>query len=210
MIQKFYPIFFSQFWKNRLVKITALISVAGLILSTWANLAVADDSLLSPLVPDDENSAVTEHLTPQEKIDLLIDNAMKKGLIAGGVVLIGNSQKNLFEKAYGRVAPDTKSRQTTIDTIYDLASLTKVIATTPAILKLVEEKKISLTDPVEKWFPEFVGKDKKELLVKHLLTHTSGLHDVSLSSGDPMKSAIEKAADQKLSEAPGDHFKYAD
>jgi CubicO group peptidase (beta-lactamase class C family) len=144
------------------------------------------------------------------RIDLLLNNAISHGLIAGGVVLVGDRNGTLFERAYGKTSTDPDARPMAIDTIFDLASLTKVIATTPAILKLAEERKISLVDPVVRWFPEFSGKDKSDLLVMNLLTHTSGLDDVPLAEASPLKSAIEKAAAQKLKGEIGNRFKYAD
>jgi CubicO group peptidase (beta-lactamase class C family) len=145
-----------------------------------------------------------------ERIDQLMAGAMGKGLIAGGVVLIGNRDRILFEKPYGRVSSDPHSPLVTNDTIFDLASLTKVVATTPAIMKLAEERKLSLVDPLSRWFPEFVGKGKDEVLVVNLLTHTSGLDDFGLSSLAPMQSAVEGAAGQKLKGEVGSRFRYAD
>jgi CubicO group peptidase (beta-lactamase class C family) len=144
------------------------------------------------------------------RIDALVNEAISRKLIAGGVVLVGSRDKVLFERAYGRVSPLPEARFMTPDTIFDLASLTKVIATTPAILKLAEEGRLSLLDPVVKWFPEFAGHGKDAILVLNLLTHTSGLDDIPLSSDAPMKSAIEGAAAQKLKGEIGNRFKYAD
>jgi CubicO group peptidase (beta-lactamase class C family) len=144
------------------------------------------------------------------RIDQLIENSIQKGLISGGVVLIGSSQRNLFEKGYGKVSPVPDARQMTVDTIFDLASLTKVVATTPSIMKLAEERKLSLVDPVKKWFPEFEGKGKEDLLILHLLTHTSALDDFSLASEKPLQSAIEGAASQSLKGEIGSRFHYAD
>ncbi|TWJ32693.1 serine hydrolase domain-containing protein [Geobacter argillaceus] len=145
-----------------------------------------------------------------ERIDQLMAGAMGKGLIAGGVVLIGNQDRILFEKPYGRVSSDPHSPPVTNDTLFDLASLTKVVATTPAIMKLAEERKLSLVDPLSRWFPEFVGKGKDEVLVVNLLTHTSGLDDFGLSSLAPMQSAVEGAAEQRLKGEVGSRFHYAD
>lgn len=139
-----------------------------------------------------------------------MEGAIRKGLIAGGVVLVGGAQQTHFVKGYGRVAATADARPMTVDTIFDLASLTKVIATTPAILKLAEEGKLSLIDPVRKWFPEFDTKGKDELLILHLLTHTSGLNDFSLDPANPLASAVAGAAGQKLSGELGSRFHYAD
>lgn len=144
------------------------------------------------------------------KIDELVEGAISDGLIAGGVVLIGNHAKVLFEKAYGKVSNAPDARAMTAETIFDIASLTKVIATTPAVLKLMEEGKLSLVDPVEKWYPEFYGHMKDDLLMANLLTHTSGLDDFPLSSEDPIQSAVNGAATQKMKGSVWSRFKYAD
>lgn len=151
-----------------------------------------------------------QQISSSSRIDQLIENAIKKSLISGGVILIGNRDRVLFEKAYGRVSPDPDARLMTVDTIFDLASLTKVIATTPSILKLAEGGKLSLVDPVKKWLPEFEGKGKDELLLLHLLTHTSGFDDFSLSSDKAMQSAVDGAAGQTLKGEIGNRFHYAD
>ena len=139
-----------------------------------------------------------------------MESSIQKALISGGVILIGSRDRTLFEKAYGRVSPSPDARLMTLDTIFDLASLTKVIATTPAILKLAEGGKLSLVDPVKRWFPEFEGKGKDDLLVMHLLTHTSALDDFSLLTEKPMQSAVDGAAAQALHGDIGSRFHYAD
>lgn len=146
----------------------------------------------------------------RKEIDCLLERAMSHGLIAGGVVVIGNSRNTLFCRAYGRLSCAPDSRPVETDTLFDIASLTKVVATAPAVLKLVEEKRVSLVDPVSKWFPEFRGKGKDDLLVMHLLTHTSGLDDFSFSPVNPLQKAIEHVAAMKSVRKPGYHFKYAD
>ena len=138
-------------------------------------------------------------------VDLLLERAISQNLIAGGVVVIGNRDGIISTAARGQLSPTDGSPQLDERSVFDVASLTKVIATTPAVMKLVEEGRINLTDPVSQWFPEFAGID---LTVLHLLTHTSGLEDVSVSSENPMQSVINKAAAQMPS--PGTQFRYAD
>jgi CubicO group peptidase (beta-lactamase class C family) len=144
------------------------------------------------------------------RIDALLADAISHNLIAGGVVLVGSRDKVLFERAYGRVSGAPEARAMTPGTVFDIASLTKVIATTPAVLKLAEEGRLSLLDPALKWFPEFAGRGKDAILILNLLTHTSGLDDIALSSANPLASAIEGAAAQKLKGEVGSRFKYAD
>ena len=145
-----------------------------------------------------------------DRIDHLLQAAVSRGLIAGGVVLIGERQGVLFEKAYGNVSAEPGAKPMDLDTIFDLASLTKVVATTPAILKLAEERRLSLVDPISKWFPEFIGKGKDEIVVMNLLTHTSGLDDFPLSYLHPLQDAVQGAANQKSRGEVGSRFKYAD
>ncbi len=139
-----------------------------------------------------------------------MESAIRKGLISGGVVHVGSRDGLLFEKAYGRIAPEPTARPVTTDTIFDLASLTKVVATTTAVMKLAEEGKLSLVDPVRRWFPEMEGKGKDDLLVLNLLTHTSGLDDFSFDPAAPLQSAVTGAANQKLKGDLGSRFHYAD
>ena len=144
------------------------------------------------------------------QIDRLIEGAISRGVIAGGVVLIGNETENFFEHAYGKTSLTPDAAPMRPETIFDLASLTKVTATTPAILKLAEEGRLSLVDPVSRWLPEFAGKGKDELLILHLLTHTSGLDDFPLSDANPRQSAILGAAGERLKGEIGSRFHYAD
>lgn len=144
------------------------------------------------------------------RIDQLVGDAIDRGVVAGGVVLIGNHRDVLFERAYGRTSTLLDSVPMRTDTIFDLASLTKVIATTPSILKLAEEGRVSLVDPVVKWLPEFAGKGKDDLLILHLLTHTSGLDDFPLNDANPRQSAVAGAAAQRLKGEIGSRFRYAD
>ena len=147
---------------------------------------------------------------PTARIDRLLESAMTRGLIAGGVVLIGDREGVLFERAYGRASSGPDARPMTITTIFDIASLTKVVATTPAILQLAESHRLSLVDPIGKWFPEFAGKGKDDLLILNLLTHTSGLDDFPLTSVNPDQNALLGAAAEKSHGEVGNRFKYAD
>lgn len=151
-----------------------------------------------------------EELVNADSIDCIMSASMNAGLISGGVVVIGNSSGELFTRPYGRVSHSTNALPVTMDTIFDLASLTKVLATTPSLMKLVDEGKLDLRDPVTKWFPEFIGKGKDDLIILHLLTHTSGIDDFSLPANIPLQAAVEGAANQAPKVRPGARFRYAD
>ncbi len=143
-------------------------------------------------------------------IDYMLERAESQGLISGGVVLVGNSQGITYTAARGRIGFSAEAPALTERTLFDIASLTKVIATAPAIMKLLEEGRITLLDPLTRWFPEFEGTDREDVTILNLLTHTSGLNDVTISQVDPLKSTIHKAAVQKSGRLPGSRFLYAD
>jgi len=143
-------------------------------------------------------------------IDLLMDLAISDNLIAGGVVLIGNHAGILSSTARGRLSARPDAPPLDQQSIFDLASLTKVIATAPAVMKLLDEGRISLQDPLIRWFPEFRGSAHENVTIHNLLTHTSGLTDFAMSTEEAMKTAIQKAAAEKNQLQPGNSFKYAD
>jgi CubicO group peptidase (beta-lactamase class C family) len=161
-------------------------------------------------------SKVPAHVNASEKpaccreIDLLLQDAINSGLIAGGVVLVGDSRHVLIRRAYGKLSGSPDARLVEVDSLFDVASLTKVIATAPAVLKLVEEERISLADSVCRWFPEFSGKGKDDILVKHLLTHTSGIRDGGLTALDSLQRIIKRSSALEVKEKAGTRFHYAD
>ncbi len=140
-------------------------------------------------------------------LDSILQNAVRKKLISGAVVLIGNRSETLYTQAVGKAGFDKNSKPLEITTIFDIASLTKVFATTPAIIKLMDQGQLSLLDPVSKWFPEFEG---KEITILNLLTHTSGLHDSQLKADAPLESAIKRSSLYAGAVKPGTRFLYAD
>jgi len=110
-----------------------------------------------------------------DNIDRLIHRYMELKTFPGGVLLTGDDKEILIEKAYGYRAIFPEKEENSADTIYDLASLTKVIAIVPAVMRLLEEGEIRLWDTAERFLPEFSKEKKREVRIFHLLTHTSGL-----------------------------------
>ena len=110
-----------------------------------------------------------------KKIDTVISNAIQKKKLPGGVLWLERNNE-IYQKAYGRRATVPAHEAMSLDTIFDAASLTKVIATTPCILKLIEDSRISLDDKASRFLPELTGDpNKSRITIRHLLTHTSGL-----------------------------------
>jgi CubicO group peptidase (beta-lactamase class C family) len=147
----------------------------------------------------------------------LVDHVIEKGLDAGGypgaAVVIGRHGYAVMRKGYGRLSWNATAAPATPDnTIYDLASLTKVVATTTAIMILYDEGKIRLSDPVSKFIPEFRGGDKNLITIEHLLTHYSGLpagRQLWLLAKTPAQ-ARRLVIDARLQCKPGRCFNYSD
>ena len=108
-------------------------------------------------------------------IDSIAMEAISKKAIPGCVVAVLHKGKLLFEKAYGYTTYDS-SRAVSINTIYDLASVTKISATTVSVMKLYEQGKIDLKAPISTYLPWLTGTDKANLLVENLLLHQAGLN----------------------------------
>ncbi len=144
-------------------------------------------------------------------LDALIAQAIKEDQIPGAVLVVGCRGAVVHRKAYGCRALVPRREAMTVDTIFDAASLTKVVATTPAIMHLFEHGKVRLNDPVTKYLPEFQG-GKSDITVRSLLTHFSGLRpDVDL---EPVWSGYETGIKKALADVPagppGVRFVYSD
>ena len=108
-------------------------------------------------------------------IDAIVTDAITRHEMPGAVVLVGRGDATVWRKAYGNRALLPAGEPMTTDTLFDMASLTKVVATTPAVMALVEDGLIRLTDPVAAFIPEFAKYGKARITVRDLMTHTSGL-----------------------------------
>ena len=145
------------------------------------------------------------------RIDDLVRGAMAAKQTPGAVVVVGQGDRTLFEKAYGFRATVPAEEPMTLDTVFDLASLTKVVATTTAVMTLVEDGRIRLNDPVASHIPGFERYNKGSITIRHLLTHVSGLRpDVDLHPWTGYDTAIELAKDEVPTAAPGETFVYSD
>lgn len=150
---------------------------------------------------------------PQDlsQLDSTIQQAVDTDLIPGAVLVIGHDGRVVYRRAYGWRALVPHRETMTLDTIFDAASLTKVVATTPSVMKLFEEGKLRIDDPVTKYLPEFQG-GKSPITVRLLMTHFSGMPpDLELEprwSG--YQTGIARALATKPIAPPGAHFMYSD
>ncbi len=135
------------------------------------------------------------------------------GVYPGAVVVIGRSDTVLLARGYGHLTWSASSPVPDPDsTLFDLASLTKVVATTPAAMRLVEAGRLQLREPVQRYLPEFTGQGKQDVTIAHLLYHTSGLraylplHQRSADSAGASRLVLE----EPLRWPPGTRTEYSD
>jgi uncharacterized protein YbbC (DUF1343 family)/CubicO group peptidase (beta-lactamase class C family) len=145
------------------------------------------------------------------RIDDLVREAMTARLTPGAVVVVGRGDQTVYEKAFGFRATVPAEEPMTMDTVFDVASLTKVVATTTAVMTLVDEGRLRLNDTVASRIPGFERYGKGGITIRHLMTHVSGLRpDVDLHPWSGYDAAIELAKDEVPTAAPGETFVYSD
>jgi len=145
-------------------------------------------------------------------IDFVVQQGLERDSMPGAVVLVGYQGKVVFLKAYGDRQVKPEEVAMTTDTVFDLASLTKPIATATSIMQLIEQGKVQLSDPVAKYIPEFAANGKQDITVYQLLTHQGGLiPDNSIKDyQDGPEKAMQRIYDLKLYYEPGTRFAYTD
>ncbi len=146
------------------------------------------------------------------RIRSLIEAAMASKAFPGAVVGIAWPSGIEEVGAFGRLTYAEEARPVTADTLYDLASLTKVVATTSVVMKLVEEGKLDLAQNVSSILPAFGGGDKGRITVEHLLTHASGLpvHAPFYRDWRGREGLVERIAELSLCDEPGVRSAYSD
>ncbi len=168
--------------------------------------------------------------TPQEKswtalaetLDAVVPACLLDGNISGAVIRVGRKVGDGYEewsKAYGYLCFEPEPVPMPQDAIFDLASMTKPLATGAALAILIDEGKVSLDDPVSRYLPEFAEADKANVTVRHLVTHMSGLppyvgageqKPIKDEHGFPCRDAIRKyIRERKLSREPGQAVVYS-
>jgi len=154
--------------------------------------------------------------TRLSQIDGVVQEEIQAGHFPGAVVLVGRGETVLYHRAFGLAVSEPTQEPMREDTIFDLASLTKPLATATAVLILVDRGKLDPNDYVRDYLPAFACAGKEDVQLKHLLTHTSGLpaytdaNDLKTRYGSPCPDkVIEKICSLKAQSAPGAQFRYS-
>jgi CubicO group peptidase (beta-lactamase class C family) len=162
-----------------------------------------------------------------ERVDRVVGRAIEKGELPGAVILATQGEPLCYQGIFGAAALVPARRETRLDTVYDLASLTKVLATTSAVMLLVHEGKLRLDQPVVDLIPEFAAHGKEKVTLRHLLTHSSGLRpwrafyedlrerehrrgERILGTEDARRSIVRRIYQSVLIHEPGEAAVYGD
>jgi uncharacterized protein YbbC (DUF1343 family) len=151
-----------------------LLGVAACCTMCHRNPRTAPVVAKAALAPSPE-AAAERPLLPEEAIDAAVAEAIANQSLPGAVIVVGRHDRVIFRKAYGfrQVEPDRHPM--TLDTVFDLASLTKPIATATSIMVLAERGAVGLDDPLVKYVPECDNRGKGAITLRHLLLHVAGL-----------------------------------
>jgi uncharacterized protein YbbC (DUF1343 family)/CubicO group peptidase (beta-lactamase class C family) len=180
-------------------------------LAVPALLAVASVSARAAL-PEAPPASLGFDAERLKRIDAAIDGAIERKEVPGAVVLIGRRGKIAYVRAAGRRAIEPGLEPMTRDTVFDMASLTKPIATASSMMVLVEEGKVRLGDRLARSMPEFANKGKGAITIEQLLRHRAGLiPDNPLADfKDGPETAWKRIAELSLVSRPGERFSYSD
>ena len=186
------------------LRIACLLGLPGLAAGCGAPVAERPADRAAEPVPIDSRRLA--------RIDTAVEAAISDGDLPGAVVLVWSQGRTAYLKAFGRRAVEPESEPMTVDTIFDLASLTKVVATTTAVMMLVEEGRVRLRAPVADYLPGFEQHGKERITVGQLLAHVSGLRpDLDLEQQfDGRETALERTYEERPVAAPGGRFVYSD
>jgi len=173
-----------------------------LIVFLWCDLVAAEQ----PLVPLNREPA--RYAT----IEDLVQEALDAGDMAGAVVVVASKDEVLYSAAFGNRQVEPTVEAMTLDTVFDLASLTKPIATATSIMILADQDKIKVEETLQKYLPEFCSEGKENITIEQLLLHTSGLiPDNSLKDYESgPEAAWKNICSLTLRSEPGEKFAYSD
>ena len=157
----------------------------------------------------------SESMVPQAALDsaeAIVDREVRRGAFPGAALAVGQRDRSLLEVGIGRIGWTGRAGLVDAEaTMYDLASLTKVVATTAAVMALVDDGRMRLDDPVRRYLPAFSGKGRDQVTIRHLLTHTSGLpagaRIVGTTPGERLRAWIANAP---VYDKPGTKVVYSD
>ncbi|MBD3673422.1 MAG: beta-lactamase family protein [Planctomycetaceae bacterium] len=156
--------------------------------------------------------------SPFASVEQVLQHAVTEKAFPGCAAAVGTADRVLWSAGFGNLSLQ-KTSQVTTATLYDLASLTKVVGTTSVAVRLIAQSKLNLDDPLVEWIPEFVeqtpnetAKSRGQITVRHLLTHTSGLPAWKpiYQTANSYRETIDLICKTELERTPGENYRYSD
>jgi uncharacterized protein YbbC (DUF1343 family)/CubicO group peptidase (beta-lactamase class C family) len=184
------------------------------MLHALALLAVTSAAPRVAAVPAAPPGAVGMSTERLNRIDEAVNSAIERKECPGAVVVVGRKGRVVFRRAYGNRAVQPAAEKMTLDTVFDMASLTKIVATATSVMTLIESGKLRLADRVVTHLPDFGagGGERERVTIEQLLTHRAGLvpdDPMELYLGTPSEIFARKYQ-RPLAQAPGSRFVYSD
>lgn len=197
-------------------------SISLLLVAASLHAASGTDSTRGPM-PAENGRSASHQLTAASDVgmsataliraEVEVWNDLERGAYPGAALAVGRGSRVVLEEGFGAVGRGA-GENGDVDpdrTVYDLASLTKVVGTTTAVMLLLEDGKMRLDDPVAAYLPDFSGGGRERVTIRHLLTHTSGLPDgIDVPSGLSPEQALRYVLATPLRSAPGMRVEYSD
>jgi len=170
--------------------------------------------LFSILLISTQSTAQVEFPNPRylDSLGVYLNQAIGDSAFPGCAISVGYNSKLIFEQSFGNFTYDSNSQKVEVNSIYDLASVTKVIATTTTAMVLYDQGRLGLDQKVVEIVPEFQGENKENVTIRHLLTHTSGLPGwvrfyLDLEGKERI---VREICDIELINEPGTTYVYSD
>jgi CubicO group peptidase (beta-lactamase class C family) len=199
-------------------------SISLLLVAASLSAAPGIDSTRAPSGPPGETARGASHeLTAAASVGMSatalihaeeeVWSDLQRGAFPGAALAIGRGSRVVLEEGFGTVGrgPGESEAVDPDRTVYDLASLTKVVGTTTAVMLLVEDGRMRLDDAVFAYLPEFNGGGRERVTIRHLLTHTSGLPEgIDVPSGLSPEQALRYVLATPLRSTPGMRVEYSD
>jgi uncharacterized protein YbbC (DUF1343 family)/CubicO group peptidase (beta-lactamase class C family) len=188
-----------------------ILAILATSLTTAAGVQAASPAPVPAAVPGATLQAGID-ISRLQRVDALVQAAIADKKLPGAVALVGRGDAVVWKKTWGHRSIEPAAEPMTLDTVFDLASLTKVVATTTSVMILVEEGRVRLNDRVAEFIPEFARYGKEGITVRHLLTHVSGLRpDLDLADEwTGYDTAIARAVEEVPYARPGERVIYSD
>ena len=160
----------------------------------------------------DNTPTKPESQVPFQAIERIVAEGIREGQMPGAVVLIADQDRVLYQCAFGDRQVKPEREPMTLDTVFDMASLTKPVATATSVMRLIQQGKVDPQAPVSDYLPEFANEGKESITVAELLLHVGGLiPDNALRDyHDGLEKSWERICALKPIASPGEKFAYTD